>query len=73
MPAPKKTGEELADAILAAPYDPDYLAGWFANVAANIADGRQTGSARKYARRTLEQLADHEAFLAENPAARKTR
>lgn len=73
MAAPKKTGEELADAILAAPYDPSFLNGWFVNLVGLIADGRTVKPARQAARSSLEALADHEAFLAEHEYARKTR
>lgn len=71
MPDPKKTGEEMVDAILNAPYDPIYLAAYFASFLGAVVDGRLQTPIKGEAKRMLERLSDADQFLAETPAARK--
>lgn len=65
----KKTPGELADAIIAAPYNSDFLAAMLIGLVGVIAEGRQQRTAKQAARDVLEALADYDTFVAESPLA----
>ena len=71
MPKIKPTGEQLANTVRHADYDPDFLVGFLTSFVGNVADGKTVKPARAAARDVLESLAAFEAFVASCPPARR--
>lgn len=73
MPNTKPTGEQLADQVCHHDYDPHFLVGYLASFVGRVADGQTLHKPRQAAREALEALADFDAFVADVPAARRSR
>lgn len=73
MATNKATGADLAEQARAHDYDPNFLAGFLTSFVGRVADGKTLHSPRKAAREVLESLADFDTFVADAPAAKRSR